>query len=73
MEFKYKQTYVIYSDTYEHAVYLACGGGPILVGTSCNHTFEHAFGVWWGPCFSGNIMQSYIRTCTIYCVAGPSF
>ena len=24
-------------------------GAPILVGTSCNHTFEHAlFGVCWG-------------------------
>ena len=92
MEFKYKRTYSIYSDTYEHAVYLVCGGGPhfsrnlmqsyiqtctircvvgapILVGTSCNHTFEHAlFGVWWGPHFSGNLMQSYIHTCTIRCL-----
>ena len=119
MEFKYKQTYLIYSDIYEHAVYLVCGGGPhfsgnlmqsyirtciiwcvvgapILVGTSCNHTSEHAlFGVWWGlpfqwehhaiihsnmhylvcgggpwPYFSVNLMQSYIRTCTISCVVG---
>ena len=52
MEFKYKQTYLIYSDIYEHAAYLVCGGGP------------H---------FSGNLMQSYIQTCTIYCVVGPPF
>ena len=47
-------------------------GGPILVGTSCNHTtFEHAlFGVWWGPHFSGNLVQSYIRTCIIWFVVG---
>ena len=39
-------------------------GAPILVGTSCNHTFKHAlFIVWWGPHFSGNLMQS-IQTCT---------
>ena len=31
---------------------------PILVETSCNHTFKHAlFGVWWGPHFSENFMQ----------------
>ena len=46
-------------------------GAPILVETSCNHTFKHAlFGMWWGPHFSGNLMQSYIRTCTIRCVVG---
>ena len=38
MEFKYKLIYLIYSDTYEHAL----------------------FGVWWGPHFSENVMQSYI-------------
>ena len=46
-------------------------GAPILVGTSCNQTFEHAlFGVWWGAHFSGNLVQSYIRTCTICYVVG---
>ena len=45
--------------------------GPILVGTSGNHTFEHAlFGGWRGPHFSGNLMQSYIRTYSIRCVVG---
>ena len=43
------QTYLIYGNTYEHAVYLVCGGGP------------H---------FNGNLMQSYIRTCIIWCVVG---
>ena len=76
--------------------YLVCGGAPILLGTSCNHTYEHAlFGVWWRPSlwkpcaiihsnmhylvcggasnFSGNLMQSYNRTCTIWYVVGPYF
>ena len=44
--------HLIYSDTYEHAVYLVCGGG------------RH---------FSRNLMQSYIRTCIIWCVVGAPF
>ena len=73
MEFKYKQTY--YIQTYMNMQYMWCVvGAPILVGTSCNHTSERAYLVCGGgPNFSGNLMQSYIRTCIICCLVGPPF
>ena len=62
----------MYSDTYEQAVYLVCGGGLHFSG-NLMQSYIRTCTIWCvaGVHFSGHLVQSYIRTCTIYCVVGP--
>jgi len=57
--------------TFEHALFGVWWGPPFQrEPRAIIHSNMHYLVCGGGPHFSGNLVQSYIRTCTIWCVVG---